>query len=139
MEYIRLKDVCKTVLLNNTVLTDSAGYAIFQTLTILRGPIGIYGFAFQAYVAGQQFNSDGYDLVLTSNITTLTIMTPPPFQYDLTGDPSSIINRFPVQPVVRILDYLGMPISNKYVIAYTWPEPILGGWGSTYNLQGMEK
>ena len=118
--------------------TDIGGYAIFKNLSILRGPIGGYGFIFNVDIEGQSFNSDGYSMVLTSNITTLQVIVPPPFKYDLTRDPSSLSNRFQSQPIVRVLDYLGKPISGKYVIAFTWPEPILGGWGSTYNLQGIE-
>ena len=118
--------------------TDNGGYAIFKNLSILRGPIGTYEFSFYTYITGQSFSSDGYNMIITSNVTTLKVIVPPPFKYDLTGDPSSISNRFQSQPIVRVLDFLGQPVSGKYVIAFTWPEPIFGGWGSTYNLQGIE-
>lgn len=32
---------------------------------------------------------------------------------------------FATQPIVQILDYYGLPLKNKYVVAVSWPEPFI--------------
>ena len=63
-------------------------------------------------------NSEEEFIYLNSEAHTLEIVgeTYPPVSQKI-GVP------FTIQPKVRILDKYGAPISGKYVIAISWPEP----------------
>jgi hypothetical protein len=135
LEYIRLHEVCKIKTTNASTVTDSTGYAIFNSFGISRGPSGTYSFVFAAPVDGELYPSAVYSTLLTSVAAQLNVTTPPAFNYDLTGNPLAPTNTFITQPVVQVCDNTGAPIPNKTVIAFSWPEPLFAGWGSTYNIE----
>jgi hypothetical protein len=96
---------------------------------ISRGPQGIYGVKF--LVSENMVMSEEDFIYLESKITSLYV---DPDTYP----PSSqaIGQVFTIQPRVRVLDQNGDPVPDKYVIAFSWPEPIFQGAPTTNLIQG---
>lgn len=85
---------------------------------IFRGPEGNYGYQY-ASVNGNASSDEQYTYI-NSEAATLKVVEGfyPPINQTI-GIP------FSVQPRVLILDEYGNPLSGKYVIAVSWPEPFV--------------
>ncbi len=68
---------------------------------------------------------------MQSSVASITVdpTTYPPAQQAI-GIP------FATQPIVTITDQNGDPVSNVYVVAFTWPEPIFAGTPTVNNVDG---
>lgn len=131
IHYFRMNEVCKIVKKSDNTQTDEIGYASFagisfqrSTIVIIcrniffRGPQGNYQYQYNA-TNGSGISDPKY-VYINSEVLNLEIIndTYPPSEQNI-GTP------FTVQPIVRVSDYYGQPLSNKYVVAVSWPEPFV--------------
>jgi hypothetical protein len=112
LEGLRLQDVCEAVLGQQRVVSDSIGLGSFVDFSVIRGPPGIWDLTFSA---GNQ--SVVASVNVFSAVMDTLMVTPDAPSWFVSGEPLS------TQPVLKIVDQYGNPVSGRVVVAFVSQSP----------------
>lgn len=125
------------MLTGNSEVTDSKGNAYFADFKIERGPEAYYTFQFTASKNGYDvIVSEEFSVYVSSNIYQLESLNTFPLLSEF-----NISKPLKVQPIVKVKDIQGNPISGKRIVAFSWVDAYfsdsLGYRNSPSNLKFM--
>ncbi len=113
-EALRFKETCRVEVARGTSLSDDYGYASLKNWTVSNGPQGIYSIHFET---PEGIRTKTTKTFFGTPVAKLVALNSPPGTVQKYGSPLT------TQPKVRVLDSEGYPISNKTIVAISWPEP----------------
>lgn len=121
LEHTRIKEACEVKLSGHEVSTDVYGVASLDTMTVERGPPGLYVFN-----ASSDDDEDGRQIALDEKEAQRTNVVGSVFEIQIeTRIPLNITARqpLPTAPVLRLFDLTGVPVENVQCVAFSFTEP----------------
>lgn len=130
LEYLRFEEICRISPIKYEFYnqTDEKGQASIRNFTIERAPQGTYSVAFEDEFGTR---SETQKFFLQSGVSSIQCLNRPPIRFEL--------NKTFDDPPRVLLQYSdGTPVTDKQVVAFSWPEPKFSGTNLPYLVQAQK-